>query len=287
MRRFHEAMRLRVIPIVCLVLATATVLVWTAGASGGRLAPAASAARTKPPAKSPDLWATINVCDTVLHPDTIGVRGSMPGVGARRGAVDALQGPVLLDPGRRQVARGRRQTPTRAGSASAARARSSRPARTSRSSRPTAGGAHRLRGVVQLQVDARAPGTCSSSSASRRPATARRRAPTPRATARRSATSRDDRARGEQPRVVGDDAARRPARRTGGCARGARRRSRRTSSPPASRTAAHQARRHEAPEDHDRVAAAGAQRAAARPGSTTARRRIARTAGIFHSGDSV
>jgi hypothetical protein len=30
-----------------------------------------------------DLWATINVCDTREHPDTIGIRGSMPGLGTR------------------------------------------------------------------------------------------------------------------------------------------------------------------------------------------------------------
>ena len=29
------------------------------------------------------LWATINVCDTVGHPDSIGIRGSMPGTGNR------------------------------------------------------------------------------------------------------------------------------------------------------------------------------------------------------------
>jgi hypothetical protein len=27
------------------------------------------------------LWATINVCDTLAHPDAIGIRGSMPGTG--------------------------------------------------------------------------------------------------------------------------------------------------------------------------------------------------------------
>ena len=27
-----------------------------------------------------DLWATINVCDTLGHPDQIGIRGSMPGL---------------------------------------------------------------------------------------------------------------------------------------------------------------------------------------------------------------
>jgi hypothetical protein len=29
------------------------------------------------------LWATVNVCDTVGHPDGIGIRGSMPGTGDR------------------------------------------------------------------------------------------------------------------------------------------------------------------------------------------------------------
>jgi len=32
-------------------------------------------------AQSRHLWATINVCDTISHPDTIGIRGSMPGTG--------------------------------------------------------------------------------------------------------------------------------------------------------------------------------------------------------------
>jgi hypothetical protein len=31
------------------------------------------------PVTSPQLWATINVCDSPQHPDTIGVRAQMPG----------------------------------------------------------------------------------------------------------------------------------------------------------------------------------------------------------------
>jgi hypothetical protein len=30
---------------------------------------------------TPLLWATVNICDTDDHPDTIGIRGSMPGTG--------------------------------------------------------------------------------------------------------------------------------------------------------------------------------------------------------------
>lgn len=33
--------------------------------------------------KSPLLWATVNVCDTADHPDTVGIRGSMPGSGRK------------------------------------------------------------------------------------------------------------------------------------------------------------------------------------------------------------
>lgn len=33
--------------------------------------------------KSRHLWATVNVCDTERNPDTLGIRGSMPGLGRR------------------------------------------------------------------------------------------------------------------------------------------------------------------------------------------------------------
>jgi hypothetical protein len=42
---------------------------------------AAAPARSTNGGDSPDLWATVNVCDTIAHPDTIGIRGSMPGNG--------------------------------------------------------------------------------------------------------------------------------------------------------------------------------------------------------------
>jgi hypothetical protein len=43
-------------------------------------APAAAARQEPEPAA---LWATVNVCDTATQPDTIGIRGSMPGTGRR------------------------------------------------------------------------------------------------------------------------------------------------------------------------------------------------------------
>jgi hypothetical protein len=47
-------------------------------------APGASAAGAPTVDKSPLLWATINICDTAKHPDTIGIRASMPGSGKAR-----------------------------------------------------------------------------------------------------------------------------------------------------------------------------------------------------------
>jgi hypothetical protein len=34
--------------------------------------------------RKPQLWATVNVCDTTDHPNTVGIRASMPGTGDRR-----------------------------------------------------------------------------------------------------------------------------------------------------------------------------------------------------------
>jgi hypothetical protein len=48
------------------------------------VAPAGAAARSAPSIyQNKRLWATVNVCDTVGHPDSIGIRGSMPGSGDR------------------------------------------------------------------------------------------------------------------------------------------------------------------------------------------------------------
>ena len=45
-------------------------------------APATAASRQADPIlHDKRLWATVNVCDTVGHPDSIGIRGSMPGDG--------------------------------------------------------------------------------------------------------------------------------------------------------------------------------------------------------------
>ena len=82
--------RVRLIPL--LVLVAVTVLVATAGGSPQPFSEVAVAAKKKPEpdkpertdlASSKDLWATINLCDTTEEPDTIGIRGSMPGLGNR------------------------------------------------------------------------------------------------------------------------------------------------------------------------------------------------------------
>jgi hypothetical protein len=58
---------------------------------GAALPVTMAGARETPRAKHPApsiyqsklLWATVNVCDTPAHPDTVGIRGSMPGSGVR------------------------------------------------------------------------------------------------------------------------------------------------------------------------------------------------------------
>jgi hypothetical protein len=51
-----------------------------AGTAALAIAPViALAAAPKPNTGSASLWATIDVCDSAAHPDTIGIRGSMPG----------------------------------------------------------------------------------------------------------------------------------------------------------------------------------------------------------------
>ena len=57
-----------------------------AGVLGALLAPVtvlAGAPHDHTVSQSKLLWSTVNVCDTASHPDTIGIRASMPGSGIR------------------------------------------------------------------------------------------------------------------------------------------------------------------------------------------------------------
>ena len=47
-------------------------------------APAGAADRSSKLSKSRHLWVTVNMCDTAKHPDTLGIRASMPGTGRKR-----------------------------------------------------------------------------------------------------------------------------------------------------------------------------------------------------------
>ncbi|HVC83660.1 MAG TPA: hypothetical protein VNC12_00305 [Solirubrobacteraceae bacterium] len=61
-------------------MGTRTCAALVAATAALAVAPAiALAAAPKPNTGSPSLWATIDVCDSAAHPDTIGIRGSMPG----------------------------------------------------------------------------------------------------------------------------------------------------------------------------------------------------------------
>jgi hypothetical protein len=63
-------------PLVIAIAAVAVLALLVAPAGAGKKKP-------RSVYRSPHLWATINVCDTEASPDTIGVRGSIPGSGVR------------------------------------------------------------------------------------------------------------------------------------------------------------------------------------------------------------
>ena len=52
-----------------------------------------------PAAAAPQLWATVNTCDTAAFPDTLGIRASMPGNGTRQRLYMRFQ-PQFYDPAR-------------------------------------------------------------------------------------------------------------------------------------------------------------------------------------------
>lgn len=69
-------------PALLGISASAQAVPATDGSSASR-ARAAQPAPPKGTAARTLLWATVNVCDTEAAPDTIGIRGSMPGSGSR------------------------------------------------------------------------------------------------------------------------------------------------------------------------------------------------------------
>jgi hypothetical protein len=124
-------------PLLIIALAAATAVA----------AAAPAAARQDPP----EVWATVNVCDTTAHPNQIGIRGWMPGLKRRtrmymrfrvqfqntEGRWRMLRSGSLSDSGWERVAVGRR------GEHDAGWSFEFKP--------PASGGAHVLRGVVQFQ----------------------------------------------------------------------------------------------------------------------------------------
>ena len=77
--------RLAAAALLALTGALATTLLAVAPGSPAAAAgtPAHFGAPSKPQSKAAELWATVDVCNAPRHPDTIGIRGSMPGDGHR------------------------------------------------------------------------------------------------------------------------------------------------------------------------------------------------------------
>ena len=64
----------------CATLGAALIVALGVGLPAAAPAATAKKASSRATIKA-DLWATVNICDTREHPDTIGIRGSMPGSG--------------------------------------------------------------------------------------------------------------------------------------------------------------------------------------------------------------
>lgn len=139
-------MRLRVLPTIAAAAAGA-VLVMGTGADSRPVSDHVA----KPVKRSPDLWATINKCDTPAYPDTIGVRGSMPGL-RRHSATAYMRFRVQY----RKASDGRWHGVTADATShwkrlGRIRKRVVESGQDFTFQPPTGGGAHRLRGVVQFK----------------------------------------------------------------------------------------------------------------------------------------
>jgi hypothetical protein len=105
-----------------------------------------SAARTPP---APEAWATVNVCDTLAHPNEIGIRGGMPGLARRTRMYMRFRVQYRTSAGRWQLveqgadSEWRRVGTGRRGEYDSGWTFEFKP--------PAAGGAHVLRGVVSFQ----------------------------------------------------------------------------------------------------------------------------------------
>ncbi|MGA2163993.1 MAG: hypothetical protein ABSH36_05940 [Solirubrobacteraceae bacterium] len=75
--------RIALAPLVAGVLVAAL----AAGAAPVAVTGAFARSLFTPLAKSPELWATVDVCNAPHHPNTIGIRGSMPSDGHPRDAM--------------------------------------------------------------------------------------------------------------------------------------------------------------------------------------------------------
>jgi hypothetical protein len=101
------------------------------------------------------LWATVNVCDTPKAPNTVGVRGSMPGNGTRQRLYMRFEAQYFDELKDRFVSTGSRTRWMRVGSA---RFKSTQAGFSFAFTDPPAGSEFRMRGIVGYQWRARRKG---------------------------------------------------------------------------------------------------------------------------------
>ena len=98
------------------------------------------------------LWATVNVCDTVGHPDSIGIRGSMPGSGDKAEVMFMRFQVQVFEPGRCALAQPRRRATPASSTVGSARDKTRQSGNTFTITPPRPGAApYLLRGVVTFE----------------------------------------------------------------------------------------------------------------------------------------
>jgi hypothetical protein len=101
--------------------------------------------------RAPEVWATVNACDTRLHPNEIGIRGGMAGLARRTRMYMRFRVQFQDSEGRWRTLKSGRLTDSRWVRVAVGRHGEYDMGWTFQFKPPPSGGAHELRGVVSFQ----------------------------------------------------------------------------------------------------------------------------------------
>ena len=115
------------------------------------LAAAAPAAAARAPVEPPPTWATVNVCDTLAHPNEMGIRGSMNGMTRKTAMYMRFRVQYRRGTGRWRLLKSGPLTDSDWVRVAVGRKGAHDSGWSFRFEPPASGGAHVLRGLVQFE----------------------------------------------------------------------------------------------------------------------------------------